>query len=58
MPNITLEIAKLQAENTKLKAERKRECIAFAQWFRSGSNRNGRTEDKCWDLWQAIKESE
>jgi hypothetical protein len=65
------ENAKLEAENKrlklgnkllgtigqKIKKARERECISFAQWFRSGVNRNGCTEHECYVLWLALQEA-
>lgn len=45
-------------QNQELEAKRKADCIAFAQWFRSGNNRDGRTEDECWRVWTALGDEE
>ena len=42
----------------ELEANRKASCIAFAQWFRSGNNRHGRTENECWEFWLAEREKD
>ena len=47
-----------QRRIAELEADRKADCIAFAQWFRSGNNRDGRTEDECWELWQALEQKD
>lgn len=43
--------AELEQQCAELEASKKSDCIAFAQWFRQGSNRRGRTEDECYGLW-------
>jgi hypothetical protein len=35
---------------------KKADYIAFAQWFRSGANRYGRTAEECYDFWSAMDE--
>ena len=47
----------LQVRVAELQSTHKADCIAFAQWFRSGANRTGRTEDECYRLWTELREA-
>ena len=48
---------RLESQLQALREARKQDCIAFAQWFRQGANRNGRTEDECYALWATLEGS-